>query len=152
MTFILESAAFENGGRMPRRCSGLAEEVSPPLSWSGLPEGTSELALICEDLDAPFPITHWVLYGIPATTSSIPEGMSASSLSHGILQGKRSFGKFEYMGPAPPGRRPHRYSFKLYALDQPLGLSAWANRKALHKAMSGHVLGVAELVGTFARD
>ena len=153
MTFILKSAAFENGGRMPRKYSGLGEELSPPLAWIGLPSGTRELALICEDLDTPVSITHWVLYGIPVNISGIPEGTSSSpSLCPGAIQGKRSFGKAEYMGPAPPGKKPHRYSFKIYALDQTLSLGAGKRRKALEKVMSGHVLGVAELVGTFARD
>jgi Raf kinase inhibitor-like YbhB/YbcL family protein len=153
MAFILKSAAFENGGRMPRKYSGLGEELSPPLAWIGLPSGTRELALICEDLDTPVTITHWVLYGILVNIPGIPEGTSSSpSLCPGAIQGKRSFGKAEYMGPAPLGKKSHRYSFKIYALDRPLGLGAGTSRKALEKAMSGHVLGVAELVGKFARD
>lgn len=121
MAFILESPVFGNGGRIHKRYSGLGEELSPPLAWNELPAGTQEMALICEDLDAPIKITHWVLYGIPIDIHEVPEGMSSSpSLCPAIIQGRRSFGKVEYMGPAPSGKKAHRYSFKMYALDRPL--------------------------------
>lgn len=154
MALRLESPAFQDGGRIPPKYSGEGEEATPPLCWSGIPEGTQELALICEDIDTPLGITvtHWVLYGIDPSVVGLPEGLPRTpSPLAGVIQGRRSFGKVGYMGPAPPGKRAHRYTFRLYALDAPLGLEEGANRKNLEKAMRGRILEVAELTGSYSR-
>ncbi|MGQ9650988.1 MAG: YbhB/YbcL family Raf kinase inhibitor-like protein [Phycisphaerae bacterium] len=153
----LKSPAFGPNQAIPRKYTGDGEDKSPPLSWSGAPDGTKELALIVDDPDAPTPTpwVHWVLYAIPPDTTSLPEGITPSlrvSEPPGLMQGKNSFGKVGYGGPAPPrGHGRHRYFFKLYALNAPLGVEAGLSKEALLKAMSGHVLAEGELVGTYER-
>jgi Raf kinase inhibitor-like YbhB/YbcL family protein len=154
---ILQSSAFAQNETVPRKHTGDGDDKSPPLSWSGVPAGTKELALIVDDPDAPTPTpwVHWVLYGIPLETASLPEGITPSlrvSQPPGLLQGKNSWGKVGYGGPAPPkGHGKHRYFFRLYAVDAPLGLEPGASKEALIKAMSGHVLAEGELIGIYQR-
>lgn len=154
---ILQSSAFGPNERVPRQYTGDGEDKSPPLSWSNVPEGTQELALLVDDPDAPTPTpwVHWVLYAIPAETRSLPEGIPPSprvAQPPGLLQGRNSFGKVGYGGPAPPrGHGTHRYFFRLYALDAPVKLEPGATKEALLKVMSGHVLAEGELVGTYQR-
>ncbi len=156
----LTSSAFAEGQRIPRKYTGDGQDVSPPLSWSGVPEGAKELALICDDPDAPTaePWVHWVLYKIPPTVTSLPEGLpKVAKLSEpaGALQGKNSWPSGQtigYRGPAPPpGHGTHHYHFKIYALDTELDLPAGVDKKTLEKAMEGHVIGQGELVGTYSR-
>jgi Raf kinase inhibitor-like YbhB/YbcL family protein len=161
----LASSAFEPGKPIPAKYTADGEDVSPPLSWSGVPQGTKELALICDDPDAPSPAkparepwVHWVLYKIPPDTKALPEGISKTARLKeppGALQGKNSWPRGQnigYRGPAPPPKSGrHRYVFKLFALDAPLDLGPEADKKALLKAMSGHVLGRGELIGTYQR-
>ncbi len=145
----LTSSAFEAGERIPKKYSKEGENVSPPLSWSGAPEGTKELALICDDPDAPRPEpwVHWVLYKIPAETAALAEGESG-----GALEGKTSSGRAGYGGPMPPqGHGVHHYHFKIYSLDRPLELEAGADKKSVLRAMQGRVLAEGELVGTYER-
>ncbi len=154
---ILKSSAFAPNEAIPRKYTGDGEDKSPPLSWSGAPDGTKELALIVDDPDAPTPTpwVHWVLYAIPPDTTGLPEGIAPSqrvSEPPGLMQGKNSWGKVGYGGPAPPrGHGRHRYFFKLYALNAPLGVEPGLSKEALLKAMSGHVLAEGELVGTYQR-
>ncbi len=143
------SSAFAAGERIPTEYTGEGEDVSPPLLWTGAPDGTVEFALICDDPDAPGPEpwVHWVLYGIPATTDSLAEGSTDIG-----LEGKTSWGTTGYGGPMPPpGHGTHHYHFRLYALDQPLELRAGATKSEVLSAMEGHVLARGELIGTYER-
>ncbi|MFQ6048284.1 MAG: YbhB/YbcL family Raf kinase inhibitor-like protein [Phycisphaerae bacterium] len=151
------SSAFESGQAIPRKYTGDGADLSPPLAWSNLPPQTRELALICDDPDAPTrqPWSHWVLYKIPPTTSALPEGVEKTARPPqlpGALQGSNSWGKIGYGGPAPPrGHGTHHYHFRVYALDSPLPDREGMNRQQLLDAMKGHVLAQGELVGTYAR-
>ncbi len=152
MGFKLESPAFDHGGRIPRKYTCDGEEISPPLEWSGAPAGTRSFALICDDPDAPMGTwVHWVLYDLPSDTSSLPEGLpNQREFSNGAKSGKNSWGKYGYGGPCPPSG-VHRYFFRLYALDTKLGLEPGAGAGRLRRAMEGHVLAKAELMGKYGR-
>ena len=157
MSIELHSDAFEAGGAIPRRYTPDGEGLSPPLAWTGVPSGAEELALIMDDPDASGadPWVHWVIYKIPATLESLPEGIPATAEPAGVegaLQGPNDSGTVGYAGPAPPrGRGAHHYHFKLYALDGPVGLAAGAGKKELLAAMEGHVVARGELVATYER-
>jgi Raf kinase inhibitor-like YbhB/YbcL family protein len=157
MTLSIQSEAFQSQGAIPGRHSGDGEDLSPPLSWSGLPPQTRELALIVEDWDAPGakPWVHWVIYKIAPTETGLAEGVHVKpvpSFPAGCRQGKNSWGTIGYRGPAPPrGHGPHHYRFRLLAIDAPLDVPAGLDRIALLKAMEGHLVGEAELVGTYER-
>ncbi len=149
MTLSLSSAAFQPGARIPKRHTGEGADVSPPLAWSGFPSGAKELALICDDPDAPRPKpwVHWVLYGLPPALSGLKEGDAG-----GGLQGANDFGKTGYGGPMPPkGHGVHRYFFRLYALDAPLKASPGWTKERLLAEMQDHILEQAELMGTYER-
>lgn len=143
------SSAFEPNGAIPTKYTGEGEDISPPLSWDGAPDGTQEFALVCDDPDAPMaePFVHWVLYGIPKHRTSLPEGTDG-----GGMEGKSSFDSQGYGGPMPPpGHGTHHYHFTVYALDTPLELSPGASKADLLDAMEGHILDQGELVGTYER-
>ncbi len=143
------SSAFEPNGAIPKKYTGAGEDISPPLSWNGAPDGTEEFALVCEDPDAPMdePFVHWVIYGIPKSQTSLPEGSSGDA-----AEGKNSFGNPGYGGPMPPpGHGTHHYHFEVYALDAPVGLTPGASKPDLLDAMEGHILDQGELVGTYER-
>jgi Raf kinase inhibitor-like YbhB/YbcL family protein len=135
-------------------CEGA--DVSPPLSWSGVPEGTRSLALIVDDPDAPDPKApmrvwvHWVLYNLPPLATELREDASPGDLPEGTSVGKNDWGRSEYGGPCPPVGR-HRYFHKLYALDTELPDRGPLNKAQLADAMKGHVLGEAGLVGTYEK-
>ncbi len=154
---ILSSEAFGPGSTIPRRHTGDGEDLSPPLGWTDLPPETRELALIVDDPDAPSqqPWVHWVISKIRPTEPGIPEGVHLKptpSFPAGAVQGKNSWGTIGYRGPSPPrGHGVHRYVFRLYALDEPLNVAAGLDKPALLKAMQGHVLAIAELIGTYER-
>ncbi len=152
MGFTLKSSAFEHEGEIPSKHTCDAEDVSPPLSWSGPPESTKSFALISDDPDAPVGTwVHWVVWGLPADARSLPEGVSADeTLESGARQGKTDFGRIGYGGPCPPSGT-HRYFFKLYALDSEISPSARATKKELLEAMEGHVLAEAVLMGKYKR-
>lgn len=144
----ISTPAFDPGGPIPDRHTGAGEDVSPALSWSGVPEGTRQLALICHDPDAPLPHgwTHWVVWGIPAGSDGIPEG-GGSSFSEGL----NDFGNPGWNGPAPPpGHGVHHYYFWLYALDTEID-QADLTRAQLLDAIDGHVIEQARVVGTCER-
>jgi Raf kinase inhibitor-like YbhB/YbcL family protein len=151
MPLAISSSAFSDGAPIPVKHSREGGNVSPPLSWTGVPPETRALAIIVDDPDAPgpFPFVHWVVYQIPADWKGLDEGLSANPAG-GIRQGMNSFGATGYGGPAPPPGPPHRYQFHLHALDHALELPAGLDKKALLAAMEGHVLADAVLVGTFA--
>jgi len=149
MTFALTSAAFQPSARIPKKHTGEGADVSPALAWSGIPKGTRELALICDDPDAPQPKpwVHWVMYGIPATLSALLEGQSGVG-----ADGATDFGRTGYGGPMPPkGHGVHRYYFRLYALDAILDKAPGWTKERLLSEMKGHVLGTAELMGVYER-
>lgn len=160
MTIELTSTAFADGEPIPKKHTADGEDVSPPLSWSNLPEGTKELAVICDDPDAPSeqPWVHWVLYNIPPDVTSLPEGVAPAERPdqpQGARQGKNSFPEGQtigYRGPAPPsGHGPHHYHFRIYALDADLDLEPGLTKARFLKAIEGHILAQGELVGTYER-
>ena len=151
--FELTSEAFEHGSTIPVTYTCDDENFSPPLSWSDVPEGTESFALICEDPDAPSGTwSHWVLYNIPGDRKNLPANlMPGPELHWGAKHGVNDFDKMEYGGPCPPPGKPHRYFFYLYALDAPLDLEPGATREEVRDAMTGHMLGQAELMGRYSR-
>ena len=151
--FTLTSPAFTSGGNIPSKytCDAGAQNPSPALAWSEAPAGTKSFALIMHDPDAPIAggFTHWVLFDIPASTSGLPEGFQPGSAG---VSGTSGFRRAGYGGPCPPSG-VHHYHFILSALDlATLGLAAGATKADVEKAMQGHVLGTAELVGLYQRQ
>lgn len=153
MTISLASAAFENGKPIPKRHTCDGEDVSPPLRWSGVPDGAKSLALICDDPDAPMGTwVHWVLYDIPVSLSGLPENVPKTETAlEEAKQGTTDFKRIGYGGPCPPPGKPHRYFFKLYALDAPVGLGPGAKKVELLRSIEGHVLAEGRLMGTYGR-
>jgi len=153
MALTIKSSAFETGGMMPAKYTCKGEDVSPPMSWGAVPEGTKSFALICDDPDAPFMTwVHWVIYDIPADVTELGENTpKEKTLPDGTLQGRTDFRKIGYGGPCPPPGGPHRYFFKLYALDAKLNLGPGLTKKKLLEAMEGHILEQAEVIGKFKR-
>ena len=151
MAFELRSAAFEDGGYIPRKHTCDGPDVSPPLSWTEPPEGTKSLALICDDLDAlAGSWVHWVLFGLPPETRELSEEVpTQGTLPGGGKQGRNDFRRIGYGGPCPPRGRAHRYLFKLYALDAEPDLSPGATKRELLRAIEGHILAEAELMGRY---
>ncbi len=148
----IESSGFTASQPIPQKFSCEGADISPPLAWSGAPPGTTTFALIADDPDAPAGTwVHWVLFNLPASTTSLPEGVAKTDSAAGGVQGKNDFGNIGYGGPCPPPGKPHRYFFKLYALDTSLSLSAGARKQDVEKAMQGHVIAQAELMGTYQR-
>lgn len=152
MTIKVTSRAFEEGGMIPSQYTCDGEDISPPLEWSGVPDGTRSLALICDDPDAPMGTwVHWVLYGIDAGTRELPEDVPAKkALDSGARHGVNDFRRFGYGGPCPPGGT-HRYYFKLYALDTELDLEPGLVKAELMKAMEGHILAEGVLMVRYKR-
>jgi Raf kinase inhibitor-like YbhB/YbcL family protein len=153
MTLKLTSTAFENGQPIPARYTGEGADMSPPLQRSGAPQGTKSLALICDDPDAPAGTwVHWVLWNLPAATKQLDEHVAkTATLPNGACQGSNDFPGIGYDGPMPPPGKPHRYFFKLYALDTTLSLKAGATKQDLLDAMKGHIVAEGQLMGTYHR-
>jgi len=150
--FRLSSTSFQANGDIPARFTCSGEELSPALAWTDPPAGTQSLALITDDPDAPGGVfTHWVLYDLPPGTHQLPEGVAHSTAPEGARQGRNDFNKIGYGGPCPPPGNPHRYSFRLYALDRKLNLRTGASKSDVERALKGHVLAQAELTGRFGR-
>jgi len=149
----IKSTAFKQGARIPSKytCDGM--DVSPPLEWSNAPSGTKYFAIVCDDPDAPMGTwVHWVIYDIPASTTSLPEKVPPlKEVTNSAKQGMNDFRAIGYGGPCPPSGE-HRYFFKLYALDAPTGLKAGAAKAHLLEAIKGHILGDAELMGKYKRQ
>jgi Raf kinase inhibitor-like YbhB/YbcL family protein len=156
VSFEVTSTAFKQGGIIPPRYTCEGSDTSPPLAWSGAPSATKSFALIVDDPDAPDPAkpqrvyVHWVVYGLSPTTNGLSENASKSGMPSGAVQGKTDFGKQEYGGPCPPIGR-HRYFFKLYALDTSPSFASPPTKADLLKAMEGHIMGQAELMGTYQK-
>ncbi len=149
---IIMSSAFQEGGMIPAKYTCDGQDVSPPLSWNGLPDNAKSLVLISDDPDAPMGTwVHWVVYNISPNMTGFEEGISKDTLAQkGTVQGTTDFRRREYGGPCPPSGT-HRYFFKLYALDTPLELGPGATKKQVEVAMQGHVLVQAQLMGRYAR-
>lgn len=154
--FILDSEDFKAGEQIPTRFTCDGQNVPPRLNWYyNVPENAVTFALICDDPDAPSktPWVHWVVYNIPFERSNLDHIIDRSErFIDGTMQGKNSFPNIGYDGPCPPkGHGKHRYYFKLYALNTSLKLKPGATKEEVEAAMKGHVLAVAELMGTYER-
>jgi Raf kinase inhibitor-like YbhB/YbcL family protein len=155
IAMTLNSSAFQQNGPIPSKYTCEGEDISPPLAWEGVPNGAKSLVLIIDDPDAPDPKApkmvwvHWVVYNIPPDTKTFPENAGKSSLPQGALLGVNDFKKTGYGGPCPPIGR-HRYFHKLYALDITLDLRG-ATKSQIERAMQGHVLANAQLIGTYQK-
>lgn len=147
----ITSDAFADGEDMPAQYTGVGIDISPELKWTDIPEGTQSFVLIMDDPDAPLGTwVHWVVYDIPAGASGLKKNLpKAGKLDDGTTQGVTSFRTIGYGGPHPPPGAPHRYVFKLYALDAPLKLSQGASKEEVTRAMKGRVLAEATLTGMF---
>ncbi|MGE0157918.1 MAG: YbhB/YbcL family Raf kinase inhibitor-like protein [Gemmatimonadales bacterium] len=156
---VLDSPTLSAGQPMPRDHTPDGRNESPPLSWGGLPAGTRQLALICEDHGAgnPPPWVHWIVYGIPATAGGLPAAIPFDPADampvglEGVRQGNNGWGLAMYRGPAPPSGTAHEYTFTLFALDAELDLPAGLTRTELLAAVEGHVLERATFTATYAR-
>ncbi|MCK5444765.1 MAG: YbhB/YbcL family Raf kinase inhibitor-like protein [Rhodospirillaceae bacterium] len=152
----LSSPAFAHMGLVPRAHTCYGEDVSPELSWSDVPASAKSLALIVDDPDAPDPAApkmtwvHWVLYNIPPDASGLPDGQKSATLAPETLEGINDWKRTGYGGPCPPIGR-HRYFFKLFALDCTLADLGQPTKVELEKAMNGHVIAQAELIGLYSR-
>jgi len=153
MEIIVASAAFAAGSAIPTKYTCMGQDVSPPITWEKIPEGTKSIALICDDPDAPMGTwVHWVIFNIPPDKTGLPEAVPPDpKLPDGSTQGINDFRRHGYGGPCPPPGKPHRYFFKVYALDTVLDLGSTATKRDVEKAMEGHILAQGELMGTFRR-
>ena len=153
MALTLSTAAFTNGERIPVTHTADGADLSPHLTWGPAPRETRSFALICDDPDAPMGTwVHWVIFNIPGSSAELSEGIRREGrLPDGSLQGRNSWERTGYGGPSPPPGKPHRYFFKLYALDATLDLDSAADKEILLKAMEGHILGKGEIMGTYGR-
>lgn len=157
MTLTLTSPAFSHGGEIPsvHTCDG--SDIAPPLEWTGVPGEARSLVLIVDDPDAPDPKApkmtwvHWVLFNLPPTVNSLPQGVTSEDLPPGTSEGLNDWKRSGYGGPCPPVGR-HRYFHKLYALDTVLADLGSPTKAEMETAMVGHVLAKAELVGTYQRS
>jgi Raf kinase inhibitor-like YbhB/YbcL family protein len=157
MALSLTSPSFDEGGMIPKKQTCDGTDLSPALQWSGAPEGTKSFALVMDDPDAP-PGTwvHWVIYDVPGDAKGLEEGVpKKETLPNGAKQGSvwgvESFSRVGYFGPCPPPGKPHRYYFKLYALDATLNLPPKATKFDVEKAMKGHILAQTQLMGKYGR-
>jgi Raf kinase inhibitor-like YbhB/YbcL family protein len=150
----LSSTAFKEGEAIPAKYTCDARDASPPLKWNGAPAETKSLVLIVDDPDAPVGTwVHWVLYDLPATATQLPEDVPKSQfVENGAKHGLNDFKRLGYGGPCPPPGKPHRYFFKLYALDSVLGLKPGATKKDVERAMEKHVLAQCQIMGTYKRQ
>ena len=156
MTLSLESSAFDDGGTIPAKYTCQGDDVSPPLTWTGVPENARSLVLIVDDPDAPDPKAprmtwvHWVLYNMPPDVSGLAEAMVSARLPSGTAEGLNNWKRTGYGGPCPPIGR-HRYFHKLYALDTKLEGLKTPTKAQVEAAMKGHVIAQTELVGTYQK-
>jgi Raf kinase inhibitor-like YbhB/YbcL family protein len=156
MSLKLASKAFGHGGEIPRRYTCDGDNISPPLEWSGVPQGTRSLALVIDDPDAPDPAAprmtwvHWIVFNLPPHESELPEAANRHGLPPDSSVGTNSGGRNDYGGPCPPVGR-HRYFHKLFALDMVLDDSRVGDIDSLKRAMDGHVIASTEFFATYAR-
>jgi hypothetical protein len=149
----IQSSAFKEGAMIPKKHTCDSEDVSPALSWSATPAGTKCLVLICDDPDAPVGTwVHWVLFALKPNVNELPEGVPTNGdVLGGAKQGRNDFGNLGYGGPCPPPGKPHRYFFKLYAVDMEPQLKIGATKADVMKTIQGHVLAEAQLMGRYGR-
>ncbi len=149
----IRSTAFNDGERIPKKYTCDGEDISPPLIWEDIPEGTVTLALISDDPDAPSKTwTHWLIFNIPPELNGLPESVEkVGELENGIMQGFNDFGRIGYGGPCPPFG-VHRYFFKLYALDTSLDLEPGTSKEELLEAMEGHIIEKTQMIGLYSRE
>ena len=156
MTLMLKSSAFDHGGTIPSKYTCAGEDISPPLTWEGVPEAARCLVLIIDDPDAPDPKApqmtwvHWVLFNIPPQASGLPEGIGAAQLPPGTMEGLNDWKRVGYGGPCPPIGR-HRYFHKLYALDTLLEDMTTPTKAKVEATMKGHIIAHAELVASYQK-
>ena len=156
---VVDSPTLKAGAMMPRDYTPDGRNVSPPLTWTNVPAGTREFAVVCEDFDAgnPPPFVHWVIYKIPGTAKGLPEnvpidpGIPMPADIAGAVQGLNGFKRAIYRGPAPPAGKPHGYHFVVYALEAALELRPNLTRSELLEAIKGHVIGQGEIVPVYER-
>lgn len=153
MSFSLTTSSFKEGETIPTQYTCVGKNVSPPLQWNPPPHGTRSLVLIVDDPDAPVGTwVHWVLFNIPVNETQLPEGVPPKETFHkGARQGLNDFKRVGYGGPCPPPGKPHRYFFRLYALDSTLDLKPRATKSQVLEACKGHILAEAQLMGRFGR-
>ena len=153
MALSIESQAFPAGGDIPRQYTCDGPDVSPSLRWNEPPTGTKTFALIADDPDAPVGTwVHWVVYDLPAAARALPEGVAKQKdVPGGGHQGANDFHRLGYGGPCPPPGKPHRYFFKLYALNAMLGLEPGATKAEVERSMKGKVLAEANVMGRYGR-
>ena len=144
---------FKEGGTIPDEFTCEGKDISPSLSWEGMPAGTKSISLIMDDPDcSEGTFVHWVLYNIPGQTLMLPKGIPHNkTLADGSMQGMTDFGRAGYGGPCPPSGKPHRYYFKVYALDIKINLPPGASKNQLESSMKGHILASGELIGKYQR-
>ena len=149
----VNSKMISPGGQFPKRETCDGQNTSPQLAWAGAPPATKSFALILDDPDAPGgTFTHWMVWNIPAGTHELPENLpKTAELADGASQGRNDFGKVGYGGPCPPPGKPHRYFFRLFALDNALDVKPGASRGELERALQGHILARGELMGRYVR-
>lgn len=154
MPFQITTSAFSSGGTIPKNYTCDGPDLSPPLSWKDAPAGAQAFALIADDPDAPAGTwVHWVIYNIPSSAKELREGVQKTEqLPDGSRQGRNDFRKIGYGGPCPPPGKPHRYFFKLYALDAKLNLKPGATKAEVEGAIKGHTLAQSELMGKYGRQ
>jgi Raf kinase inhibitor-like YbhB/YbcL family protein len=156
MGLALSSPSFAPGGEIPALFTCEGSDLSPALDWTGVPEAAKSLVLIVDDPDAPDPLApkmtwvHWVLYNLPPSTRQLPEAIEPKALPAGTREGTNDWKRTGYGGPCPPIGR-HRYFHKLYALDTVLPELKRPDKAALEKAMAGHILAEAQLIGTYQK-
>ena len=153
MSFTISSPSFTNGGNIAQKFTCDGADLSPVLTWSDPPNGTKSFAVIVDDPDAPVGNwNHWAMWNVPASSRGVAEGLRKDAeLSDGSRQGQNDFRKTGYNGPCPPAGKPHRYYFRLYALDTKLDLKPGATKKDVEAAMKGHILAQAEWMGRYGR-
>ncbi len=153
MAFTLTSSSFVNGADIPKQFTCEGQDLSPALGWGDPPQGTQSFALIVDDPDAPAGTwVHWIAFDIPPAARRLTEGVpKTEDMAGGGRQGINDFRKTGYGGPCPPPGKPHRYYFKLYALDSMLKLKTKATKNDVEQAMQGHILAQAELMGSYKR-
>jgi Raf kinase inhibitor-like YbhB/YbcL family protein len=153
VAFAISSPSFSNGGDIAKKFTCDGADVSPQLTWSDPPAGTKSLALLADDPDAPVGNwNHWVLWNLPAESRELGENVAKTGqLPDGSRQGPNDFRKTGYNGPCPPPGKPHRYYFKIFALDAKLDLKGSAGKRELEAAMKGHILAQSEWMGRYGR-
>ena len=154
MDIEVVSTAFREGEALPTQYTCDGANNSPPLRWGGIPKNSQSLALVCEDPDAPSGVfIHWVIFNLPPIVADLPEAMPTTEelVESGAIQGRNDFDNIGYDGPCPPPGKPHRYFFRLYALDTKLRLQPGATRQEFERAAKGHILAEGSLMGTYKR-